>query len=80
MIAVYNSDGCIGRCDAKCHNATGPRCTCVCGGKNHGCALKQAQPNSWEISEEDIQEWIKGVDPEGNGHRVVRQQLLFVVE
>lgn len=80
LIAVYNSDGCIGRCDAKCHNAVHPRCICVCGGKNHGIGLKEAPPNTWEISKEDIEEWIKGVDPEGTGHRIVRQQLLFVVE
>jgi len=26
LIAAYNSDGCIGRCDAKCYNATEPEC------------------------------------------------------
>lgn len=80
LIAAYNSEGCIGRCDAKCHNATGPVCTCICGGRNHGIGAASARASGWEISEEDVQEWLKGVDPEGNGHRVVRQPVLFVVE
>lgn len=80
LIAAYNSDGCIGRCDAKCHNATQPRCTCICGGRNHGIGEAKAQETQWEITDDDIKEWLKGVDPEGNGHRVVRQQLLFVLE
>jgi len=24
------------RCDAKCHEATGHKCTCICGGIFHG--------------------------------------------
>jgi len=24
------------RCDAHCHNARGPKCTCLCGGRYHG--------------------------------------------
>jgi len=24
------------KCDARCLNATGFRCECACGGKNHG--------------------------------------------
>lgn len=35
-IAVYNSEGCVGRCDAKCHTAQpGTPCDCVCGGRLH---------------------------------------------
>jgi len=26
------------RCDAKCHNATHEKCTCICGGRYHGAA------------------------------------------
>ncbi|MBA7672072.1 hypothetical protein ES703_80243 [subsurface metagenome] len=25
-----------GRCDARCYNARGPKCTCICSGINHG--------------------------------------------
>lgn len=31
-----NSEGVKGRCDAKCHNAFGPDCNCMCGGRYHG--------------------------------------------
>ena len=24
------------RCDATCHNATKPSCSCICGGRYHG--------------------------------------------
>ncbi|MBA7496736.1 hypothetical protein ES702_07345 [subsurface metagenome] len=29
-------------CDAKCYNATGDKCTCVCGGMNHGQGVTTA--------------------------------------
>lgn len=47
LIAVYNSEGCEGRCDAKCYDA----CTCVCGGKNHGAGAKQATENTRQLAE-----------------------------
>jgi hypothetical protein len=36
LISVHNSEGCTGRCDARCYDATHPDCDCVCGGSNHG--------------------------------------------
>lgn len=42
VLAVRNRDGSLGRCDAKCYDATIPRCRCVCGGKNHGKGLVRA--------------------------------------
>lgn len=36
-----NSEGTKGRCDAKCHNATEPTCTCMCGGRYHGVAYRR---------------------------------------
>lgn len=27
------------RCDAVCHLAKGPKCTCLCGGKYHGAVV-----------------------------------------
>ena len=35
-IAVYNSEGVVGRCDARCHDATSSTCRCICGGRLHG--------------------------------------------
>jgi hypothetical protein len=34
LIATYNSEGCTGRCDAKCYEAVTPGCDCICGGCN----------------------------------------------
>jgi len=36
LILAVDSNGVYGRCDAKCHDATGPKCTCICGGVYHG--------------------------------------------
>ena len=41
-IAVYSSDGCEGRCDARCHDATTPDCDCICGGRLHGVGAANA--------------------------------------
>jgi hypothetical protein len=46
VIAVYKFSGCVGRCDANCHEAKSPECTCICGGANHGQGLKQAMANT----------------------------------
>jgi hypothetical protein len=46
LIAVYNSDGCVGRCDAKCYEAADPDCDCICGGRNHGVGRARAVENT----------------------------------
>ena len=48
VLAVYNSEGCVGRCDANCHDAMSPTCDCICGGANHGKGLQQAIQNNHE--------------------------------
>ncbi len=42
LIHVGNSEGTVGRCDAKCYDARHPHCDCVCGGRNHGKGLDEA--------------------------------------
>lgn len=42
VIAVYNSEGCVGRCDARCHGAKTEACDCICGGRLHGCGVGNA--------------------------------------
>lgn len=59
LIAAYNSSGCIGRCDAKCYNATDPDCTCICGGMNHGAGVAKAADNTREMFERWIDEYGK---------------------
>lgn len=51
LIAVYTSSGCVGRCDAKCYDATEPDCVCICGGLNHGRGRNQAIANTVELAE-----------------------------
>jgi hypothetical protein len=51
LIHVGNSSGTVGRCDAKCYDATGPDCDCVCGGRNHGQGLAGAMDNTREHAE-----------------------------
>ena len=51
LIAVYNSEGCVGRCDARCYNAKFPNCDCICGGKNHGAGLKKSAENTEKMAE-----------------------------
>lgn len=57
LISVYNSDGCVGRCDAKCYNATEPECDCICRGRNHGAGRDQAMENTRELAGEWIEAW-----------------------
>lgn len=37
------------RCDANCYNGKAKKCTCLCGGKNHGVGLAQARRNVREV-------------------------------
>lgn len=55
LLAVYDSDGCVGRCDARCYDATSPECECICGGANHGAGLNQAAENTREM----VEEWLE---------------------
>lgn len=57
LISVHNSEGCTGRCDARCYNATGPDCECCCGGKNHGKGLQGAIDNTAENAKKIIEKW-----------------------
>jgi hypothetical protein len=64
LIEVYNSYGCIGRCDARCYDAKEPECKCICGGVNHGVGLKRAIEFSRELVDGDI---LKDVAPSHPG-------------
>lgn len=64
LIAAYNSEGCIGRCDAKCYNATCPDCDCICGGQNHGVGLNKAMDNT----RQNVEDWMKAYGLEHEVH------------
>jgi hypothetical protein len=40
LIAVYTSEGCIGRCDARCYEAQAPACDCK--GARQSCEPPEA--------------------------------------
>lgn len=62
LIAVYNSEGCLGRCNALCYEATTPNCECVCGGANHGAGQKQAIDNTRHMAEGWIEQYARRHD------------------
>jgi len=62
LIAVYTSDGCEGRYDAKRYNAKEPHCDCICGGANHGAGLAQATDNTRRY----VEAWLEKYAGERN--------------
>ena len=54
LIVVVNSGRVMGRCDALCYDATAPKCTCICGGKNHGVGLQKAAEQVSQYTEEQL--------------------------
>lgn len=57
LISVYNSEGCVGRCDAHCYNAKpGTKCECICGGANHAAGETKATDNVRNYSEQRLRE------------------------
>jgi len=80
LISVYNSNGCVGRCDAKCYDATHPHCDCICGGKNHGAGKKQAIDNTREMADTWLTNYIdaKGLtNVKGEVNKEIFQLSLF---
>ncbi len=69
MIAVYNSEGCQGRCDAKCYEAHEEECDCIFNGRNHGAGKEQAVTNTRELAES----WLK--QARVNGQDITRAEL-----
>jgi hypothetical protein len=55
LIHVGNSEGTVGRCDAKCYEAHGGECSCICGGINHGKGLEEARENTLALAKEQIE-------------------------
>jgi hypothetical protein len=59
-IAVYNSGGCVGRCDAKCHNASSPDCDCICGGRLHGTGGRAIEQNTRDLLGDELTDELAG--------------------
>jgi hypothetical protein len=73
LIAVYNSEGCVGRCDARCYEAAEPDCDCICGGRNHGAGKQQATGNTRELAES----WLE--QARASGQDITRAELAVTV-
>ena len=43
LISVHEGDRCKRRCTAKCYEAKKEKCSCCCGGMNHGRGLQKAK-------------------------------------
>jgi len=71
-IAVYSSDGCEGRCDAKCHEAAEPACDCICGGRLHGVGSSQT---AIEMQTEDYFGSLEEADKWARANKIERPQV-----
>ena len=79
LIRVCNSDGCRG-CDAKCYNAKGGICDCVCGGANHGIGRKAAEQNISAV----VKVWLKeagySAEEDARGKTVLTKETRAPIE
>ncbi len=57
LIKLETSDGHQRLCSAKCYNAKGHKCTCICNGMNHGVGPEQAAQNTQIMN----QKWVDQV-------------------
>jgi hypothetical protein len=57
LISVFDSRGCVGRCDARCYGARHPGCDCVCGGRNHSRGERAAIANTAAHAEQWAREY-----------------------
>ncbi len=78
LLAVYGSDGCEGRCDARCYNGKHDKCQCICCGRNHGVGLQQAAENIREMYE-PLLESLKAQHRDVVRHPCTDQLSLFSV-
>lgn len=47
LLIARSKDGKSTRtCNARCYNAKGSKCRCICGGKNHGVGYSKALDNA----------------------------------
>ena len=52
IIQEYAQNGTkLRRCDARCYNAKGKKCSCICGAKNHGKGFTFVIENSRSLPE-----------------------------
>jgi hypothetical protein len=74
LISYQSSGGDQGRCDAKCYNAWGPECHCICQGANHGIGKQGTIENTRELAGS----WLEQAQASGQdiGHAEVLADAL----
>ena len=57
MTTLIHAQGAgAGRCDAKCYDAQGVECECVCGGMNHGAGIQGATEYTQQLAGEMLEQ------------------------
>lgn len=56
IISFGDGTGHRRQCSAKCYDAKGHKCSCLCGGRNHGVGPERAAQNAQHPSDEWVQE------------------------
>ena len=51
-LLTYENGSVRRRCDARCHDAKGEDCECICNGMNHGAGARQAVANTQKLMED----------------------------
>ena len=66
------------RCDATCHKAKKPKCTCICGGRYHGKGSSEAAQEQLtrDWLGEDWKERKAAVEAAGGSFEVLVQQSM----
>lgn len=80
IYAVYDRNGCVGRCDAKCHEAKEPDCDCICGGAFHGVGSKVACEDWDTLTDEEILDNCRDLVTKGTLRIQRRQKQLALFE
>lgn len=63
-ILECNTEDGVRRCDARCHDAKGEDCSCICEGVNHGVGLEQARTNLRELPSEAFADELTWFEPQ----------------
>lgn len=46
-------------CSSSCYNATGDKCVCCCGGRNHGVGLEAALEKNEDLLPEYARDYLR---------------------
>jgi len=60
LISEVGEVGKVKQCDARCYNARGHKCECLCKGANHGQGLERAIGWVWENVVDLVREQERG--------------------